>query len=431
MPHEAHHDVIVIGAGLAGLRCAVDLVAAGREVVVLEARPRVGGRVWSHRFADGQWCERGAEFVDTAHVEVLALADRLGLQLSAVPSGRDDDARLLDVAGRPAAFSMHHSLADDLARWHDALAALASRVDPSDPSAGADATDLDGAPLSTLLDSLGLSLMARVAIGRDIRTEYMLGPDEVSQLMAAWMTALHRRSGEGFEGHRVVGGNDQLATGLAAELGDRVRLATPVAWLEPTDGSVTMRSGNRLTADHIVATVPLPVLSRLWAEMPPSLSSAGYGVGGKISVHIARRVWRDQGFDGSVRTERAWGEVWETTDDQPGDAGVLTVLLSSHDGAAMTALPHTTDRVVDELDRVFPGLRGLAGETVLTDWTNDPYSLGAYVTFGPGQLLAALPHLQRRYGSMLLAGEHTDAWAGYMEGALRSGARVARTIIGA
>jgi monoamine oxidase len=425
-----HHDVIVIGAGLAGLRCATDLAAAGREVQVLEARPRVGGRVWSHRFAAGQWCERGAEFIDTAHVEVLALADRLGLQLNRVPSGRDDNARLLDVAGRPTPFSMHHSLVPDLAVWQEAIGELASRVDPSDPSAGADAVVLDATPVSALLDSLGLGLMARVVIGRDVRTEYMLGPDEVSQLMIGWMTALHRTSGDGFEGHRVVGGNDQLATGLAHPLGDRIRLNTPVAWLDSTDGAVTLRSGERVTADHIVAAVPLPVLARLWADIPPALSSAGYGIGGKISLQVARRVWHDQGCDGSVRTERAWGEVWETTDDQPGDAGVLTVLLSSHDGAAMLALPETADRVIDELDRIFPGLRGLVGERVLTDWTNDPHSLGAYVTFGPGQMLAALPFLRRRYGSLLLAGEHTDAWAGYMEGALRSGASAARAILG-
>jgi monoamine oxidase len=441
------HDVVVIGAGLAGLRCATDLVAAGREVVVLEARARVGGRVWSHRFSNGQWCDRGAEFVDTEHAEVLALAARLGLSLSHVPSGRDDSTRLLDVGGRTSPFVLHSSLARDLARWHDALGDLAAQVDvdglagqvdvddpaarveEDDPAAGTTASSLDGMPLSTLLDSLGLSVMSRVVIGRDVRTEYMLGPDEVSQLMAAWMTSLHRRSGDGFEGHRIVGGNDQLATGLAQPLGDRVRLEAPVASIDPVAGRVTLRSGRELAADHIVATVPLPVLARLWRDIPTPLAAAGYGIGGKVSIQYARRVWLDQGSDGSVRTDRAWGEVWETTDGQPGDAGVLTALLSSHDGATLAVMPEAPQRIVDELERIFPGSRGLAGERVQTDWTNDPHSLGAYVTFGPGQLLAALPLLHRRHDTMLLAGEHTDAWAGYMEGALRSGARAARSIV--
>jgi monoamine oxidase len=424
-------DVVVVGAGLAGLRCATDLVAAGLDVIVLEARDRVGGRVWSHRFANGQWCDRGAEFVDTAHAEVLALAARLGLQLSAVPSGRDDAARWLDVGGRTAPFSMHHSLSVDLDRWFDALTALGALVDPDDLAASPAAAELDAAPLSSLVDSLGLSLMARVVIGRDVRTEYMLGPDEVSLLMAAWMTALHRRSGDGFEGHRIVGGNDQLATGLAAPLLDRIRLGSPAAWVEPGAGAVTLRSGERVVGRHLVAAVPLPVLGRLWPDVPAPLAAAAYGIGGKISVQFGRRMWLDHGSDGSVRSERAWGEVWETTDDQPGDSGVLTALLSSHDGAALASLPDAAGSVVDELDRIVPGLRGLAGERVHTDWTNDPWSLGAYVTFGPGQLLAAVPHLHRTYGRMVLAGEHTDAWAGYMEGALRSGARAARAILDA
>jgi monoamine oxidase len=430
LPERQHHDVIVIGAGLAGLSCAVDLVAAGRQPLVLEARARVGGRVRSHRFADGQWCERGAEFIDTGHRAVMALVERLGLSLLDATADRDDDARLLDVGGRVTPFSFHHSLAGDLERWGHALGELAAKVDVNDPTGGADASAMDAAPLSELIDGLGLSLMARVVIGRDVRTEYMVGPNEVSQLTAAWMTALHRRSGDGFEGHRIVGGNDQLATGLAALLGDRLCLDAPVARIDADAGVVVMRDGSELSADHVVAAVPLPVLGRMWPNMPEALSRVGYGIGGKLSVQVGRRIWRDEGFDGSVRTERAWGELWETSEGQPGDAGVLTALLSSHDGAAMLTLPETDQRIVDEMDRIFPGLRGLAGERVLTDWTNDHHSLGAYASFGPGQLITAWPAMRAVYGRLRLAGEHTDEWAGYMEGALRSGSRVAAEILG-
>ncbi len=424
----SHHDVIVVGAGLAGLRCAADLVAGGREPIVLEGRSRVGGRVWSHRFSNGQWADRGAEFVDHAHREVLALASSLGLVLSDVSCGRDDERRMIDMGGRSAPYALHHSLAPDLARFEAAMNDLAGTVDIDDP-AGARSAALDTLPLSAVVEALGLSLVARVVIGRDIRTEYMLAPDEISQLMAAWMTALHRRSGDGFEGHRIVGGNDQLATGLADRLGDRVQLDSAVAIVEPDAGAVVLRSGHRMTADHLVATVPLPVLGRMWHDIPPELSRPDYGVGGKVSVQFGRRVWLDDGCDGSVRTERAWGELWETTDGQSGDAGVMTALLSSHDGAALMSLPDIGDRVVAEIDRIFPGSKGLAGERVITDWTDDEFSLGAYVTFGLGQLVPAWPLLRAAHGRMLLAGEHTDEWCGYMEGALRSGARAARTIL--
>ena len=109
---------------------------------------------------------------------------------------------------------------------------------------------------------------------------------------------------------------------------------------------------------------------------------------------------------------------------------VLTNLLSSHDGAALAAMPQAPDQLVREIDRLFPGAMGLAGERVHTDWTNDPYSLGAYVCCAPGQWEAAQADLHRPHGRLWLAGEHADDHTGFMEGALRSGRRVAAAIIG-
>jgi monoamine oxidase len=176
--------------------------------------------------------------------------------------------------------------------------------------------------------------------------------------------------------------------------------------------------------------VPLPVLSRLWPTMPTALGAVAYGIGAKFSVQLHRRIWRDHELSGAVLSDRAWGEMWETTDDQPGDAGVLTFLLSSHDGAAFATLPDAPRRMLAEIDRFFPGGASLAGDQVLTDWTNDPYSIGAYACFADGQRVAAQSSMATRFGAVLLAGEHTDEHTGFMEGAVRSGRRVAATIAG-
>lgn len=410
------HDVVVIGAGLAGLRCATDLVAAGRDVVVLEARDRVGGRVHSHTFEDGQVCERGAEFIDGNHTEVLALADELGLSLTTRDNRLDARATLVDAGGRSVPMHLHATLGPDWERWDRAVAALR----PTD--------EFEAGTLGDLLHELGLSVMARVVIGRDVRTEYMLPPEEVSQRFAAQVVsnqvpALRER-------HRVVGGNDRLARGLAERLGHRVRCDTPVAQIDPVLGEVRLADGGVLRAGAVVAAVPLPVLSRVWPSMPLELGAVAYGVGGKVSVQFSRRIWRDYGRNGLVLSDRAWGHLWETTDDQAGDAGVLTSLMASHDGAAFVALPESVDRIVQEIERLFPGARGLAGERVHTDWTNDPWSLGAYTCFGPGQWAAAQPALHAPHGRMWLAGEHADGYAGFMEGALRSGRRIAAAIVG-
>lgn len=408
------HDVIVIGAGLAGLRCATDLVANGADVVVLEARDRVGGRVHSHTFANGQTCERGAEFLDGNHVEALALAADLELRLTTRPPDIDWRQTLVDAGGRAVPMHLHASLAPDWERWDRAIAAL----QPTD--------EFEQRTLGDLLHELGLSVMARVVIGRDIRTEYMLPPEEVSQRFAA-QVAGNQVAGQR-ERHRIVGGNDLLAKGLAGRLGDRVRLSTAVAEVRADDGEVQLVDGTVLRAAAVVAAVPLPVLSRLWPEMPLELGAVSYGVGGKVSVQFGRRIWLDYGRNGLVLSDRSWGHLWETTDDQSGDTGVLTSLMSSHDGAAFASLPESPDRIVAEIDRIFPGAKGLAGERVHTDWTNDPYSLGCYTCFGPGQWAAAQPALHTSHGRLWLAGEHADAFAGFMEGALRSGSRIAAAI---
>ena len=409
-------DVIVIGAGLAGLHAATDLRAAGLHVVVLEARERVGGRVWSHRFENGQVAERGAEFIDGNHTEVLALAASLGLSLTERSAELDPHATLIDAGGRSVPMHLHASLADDLARWEAALATL----QPTDA--------FEQATLADLVASLGLSVMARVMVGREIRTEYMLPPEAVSQRFAAQVLS-NQIAGQR-ERHRIVGGNDQLASGLADRLGDVVRLSTEVRSLDAQTGSVVLADGSLLQAAAVVAAVPLPVLSRLWTGLPPSLGAIGYGIGGKVSVQFSRRIWMDYSRNGTVLTERSWGHLWETTDDQPGDTGVLTNLLTSYDGASLVSMPGVADHIVSEIERIFPGARGLTGERVVTDWTNDPYSLGAYACFGPGQWATAQPALHAPHGRLWLAGEHADGFAGFMEGALRSGARVAAAIVG-
>lgn len=406
-------DVIVIGAGLAGLRAAADLAANGADVMVLEARDRVGGRVWSHQFADGQIAERGAEFIDGSHSQVLALADQLGLQLTSRDNALDPQATLVDAAGRAVPYHLHASLADDWARWEAALAELR----PTD--------EFESGNLQSLIDGLGASAISRLVIGREVRTEYMLPPNEVGQRFAAQLATVQVPAER--ERHRIVGGNDLLARGLAAKLGDRVRLSTPVRSIDE-DGAVELDGGHLLQADAVVAAVPLPVLGRLWRQMPGELGAVSYGVGGKISIQFGRRVWRDYGRNGTVLSDRQWGHLWETTDDQSGDAGILTNLAASHDGAAFVALPESVDRVLAEIERLFPGAKGHAGQRVRTDWTDDPWTLGCYACFGPGQWAAAQPALHATYGSLWLAGEHADGHAGFMEGALRSGARAAAGI---
>ena len=242
-----------------------------------------------------------------------------------------------------------------------------------------------GARLADLMHSLDLSVLSRLAIGRHIRTEYMLPPEEVGQRFAGGLTRLQAcRASPSAIASSAATINWPPVSRRGWVIGCDWRRRCSRSTSTVTDrGEVTLTTGEVIAAATIVAAVPLPVLSRIWPAMPLELGAIGYGVGGKISVQFDRRIWRDYGRNGEVMTERAWGHLWETTDDQSGDRGVLTNLLSSHDGAAFAALPEAPDRIVAEIDRLFPGAKGLAGERVHTDWTNDPFSLGAYAASAP------------------------------------------------
>ena len=166
------------------------------------------------------------------------------------------------------------------------------------------------------------------------------------------------------------------------------------------------------------------------ATCRPSSAAVGYGIGGKVSVQIvASRSGTTTGRTAPCVTERAWGELWETTERQPGDGGVLTALLSSHDGAALASLPDAAARVDREIERIFPGVKGLAGERVQHRLDQRPvqprllrHVRSRAADAPPGRCCGAAT-----VGCCSPASTPTR-FAGYMEGALRSGARVAAEI---
>lgn len=431
-PDSGDHDVIVIGAGLAGLAAARDLDRAGLDVVVLEARERVGGRVYSHRFVDGAWAERGAEFVNASDTEVRALCAELGLDLVLRPPVDDAQTALLDIGGRPVPAAAVPEIAEAQRRFDEALRGWADDHVAAEASSDTDALDaLDARTLADVVRDLDLGVTARVWLGRVIRTRFMVPPDEVSLLFAAEQVA-HGPAGEEAARLRVRGGNDQIAVRLADGLSRPPLLSTPVRRIDHERAAVEVLADGaprQLTARALVAALPLPVLGRVWADLPVELSGVAQGVGGTVLLHLERRLWLDYGRDGHVLSDRAWGEIWDTSDVQSGDAGVMTVRLTSHDGVALLALPDCLERIRAEVDRVVPGARGLVVSSLLTDWSNDPWSLGTRLTPAPGQAHGVRAVATRPLGRLWLAGEHTDERAGSMEGAVRSGRRAAASVI--
>jgi monoamine oxidase len=385
-------EVIVVGAGFAGLAAATELADRGVDVLVLEARDRVGGRVWSDR-AGGAVIERGAEFVLDGYELLRGHAARFGLELADTgmsyyvrePRGVPCTTEELQAAGREVARAAREAAVGGPGAGGDRAA-----------TAGGHEADEDGdrpAPsVADVVAAAGLAPAAAEAVLARVEISAALGAERLGAEVLQ-----HAAAFDPLPSHRIAGGNQRLAEAMAARLGDRVRLG------------VEVRSLGELDAAHVILAVPLPALRRF--ELPgwkrAALDRAEMGHAAKLHVPLARPAPTSAVM--SV-PDRFW--CW-TAADTP---GVVNCFAGSP--AAVGRLAEA-EVWIEALRRLRPELELDAGAAVLTTWPD-----GAYSAAGLDEDALAAPA-----GDVHFAGEHTAGpWAGLMEGALRSGIRAAREI---
>jgi monoamine oxidase len=433
--------VVVVGAGLAGLTAARTLEADGWDVTIVEARDRVGGRVLTARLADGQTGELGGEFIDRDHAAIQALVDEAGLELERIPGGPGED---VVWRGRRETWAEYLDADDgqsrrDRDRFYQALYRLGRDVDPVDPPAASGAAAIDRRTVADLLDELALSPRGRFFVERvEILDEYTVAADQLSLLQvvgdAVRTAGLHNRDYEVF---RVAGGNGQLPARLADDLGGAVQLGTPVTAIAQDDRGVELRVGGQtLTGDYAVIATPLPPLRHvrfdppLPAAMAGAVADLGYGTGTKTLLGYSARVWNDHGYSGYAVTDLAVGTTWDATGGQPGPGGIL---LGYTVGPPGVILGDRADReraeiVTADAETLFPGSAAARTGGVTVAWQNERYTGGTYTAYRPGQVTAYWRAIREPFGRIHWAGEHTDLYTAYMEGAVRSGRRAALEI---
>jgi monoamine oxidase len=185
-----------------------------------------------------------------------------------------------------------------------------------------------------------------------------------------------------------------------------------------------------------VLATPLPPLRRvsfsppLPAPLDRAVAELQYGVGTKTVLQYERRFWLAAGFSGATETDLDVFGTWDATEAQHGRSGILMAYTMGAGGRRFTALPDAARirAAADQLETIYPGSRALLRSTATVAWANEPYTGGTYTAFAPGQMTRFWRALRRPYGRIHLAGEHTSAYSGYMEGAVRSGQRVAAAI---
>ncbi|MGX6511256.1 flavin monoamine oxidase family protein [Rhodococcus sp. SJ-2] len=442
--------VVVVGAGLAGLTAAVDLVNAGADVTVLEARDRVGGRMHGIPVSSGISADGGAAYLGVRHTELLAQLREYGLDLASTEM--TGDSTFLMAGQRTTTPGRVPPLGAV------ALGDLFDRLDEIVASVRTDAPWLS--PDAERLDRISVAQWAADVIDHpDAQTFLPLFLGEMMAADPASISVLHMAfylsSGGGirylnaFEGGaqqwRIDGGSHLLCEALADRLGDRVRSDRPVRAIEQDGDGVVVACGSdsegvstTYRADRVVVAIP-PLLAqqiefRPGLPEPRATTATGRGCAVKVHLSYPSPIWRESGLSGwSVSAQ---GPLLSTVDDSPpdGSVGILTGFVTGAAASAFSAMSESQQReaALAHTRRLFPELPSPSQCTV-TDWLSETYSKGCYAAlFGPGDWLRLGPSLIEPHGRVHWAGTETSLeFFGLMEGAIRSGRRVATEMIAA
>ncbi len=431
--------IVVIGAGFAGLAAAFELLTAGYDVTVVEARNRVGGRVLSFSdFVDGKNVEGGAELIGSNHPTWVAYADKFGLQFLDVTEEKELEAPIM-LGGKKLTAEESEKLWAELEEAHGQMNADAEKVDAAEPWKSPDAAALDRRTTADWVAGLKVSSNCQRAL-----TSELSGNNGVMTAWQSYLGNLAQVKGGGVEKYwtesevyRCKGGNQQLAFKLAAAVGEkRIQLGTPVSSVRLGDKSVTitLASGKALEADDVVVAVPQSTWNRIAFNPPlPAALSLQMGTAIKFLMAMKSRFWKDAKLAADSLTDGPVSMTWEGTDGQPGEVGAAMVAFSGGGAADQCrAWPsdQRTENYLLELERLYGDVRKSFVKARFMDWPSEPLTRGGYSFPAPGQITLAGPALREGIGGRVhFAGEHTSfAFVGYMEGGLNSGASVARRL---
>jgi monoamine oxidase len=443
-------EVVIVGAGLAGLAAARHLHHSGLDVLVVEARDRVGGRSWTETTTSGFSVDQGGQWIGPTQHHLAALATEFGVAtFSTFVEGETVELRdaqrfryrgLIPTSDALAAADCVEAILD--------LDIAAHEIPLDAPWSIPDADALDETTLGSWLSGHLENPRARGIVDTAVKTVFGAEPAEMSLLFSLFyfhagggLGNLVRTTG-GAQESRFVGGSQQLAVGMAAELGDRVLLSSPVTSIAYGPSEVEVVAGGGATQVRARwAIVAMPPSVSVGIEWSPSLPEARkqlatrMPMGSVIKIHAIyeRPFWREQELNGQlVATE---GFVRSTFDDSPEDAshGSIVGFIAGDECRQYELLSEATRRegVLADLSRAFGEEAERPLEIVEQHWRTERFTGGGPVAISvPGALSGFGEALRAPVGCIHWAGTETATeWCGYLDGALSSGRRAAEEIL--
>ena len=447
------YDAVVVGAGFAGLAAARRLALAGKSVIVLEARDRVGGKTLNHSIGGGAITELGAAYVGPTQDEILKLADHYGVGTFPV-NNIGDNVYFTDGQRFRYPFGgvlPDPDVAQDLAQVGTQLDAMAREVPLDAPWLAANAPDWDGQTFQTWLDqNLKTEVARQFFDGVVLNAIWGFEARESSLLYVLFYIAaagnestpgtLQRLLGDAQQS-RLIGGTQGLALRIAQDLGKAVVLSTPVRRITYDSAGVRVYGDQmRVRAKAVIVAIPTPLAGRIIYDPPlPFMRDQltqrmPLGAYIKTEAIYDRPFWRDDGLTGQAQSTE--GPVRSTIEGSPPSGlGILVGFMGADDARiwGQRSDQERREAVLQSFAKFF-GPKALQPLDYLDmNWTAEPFSRGDPVPFTPpGVLLGYGDEIRTPVGPIHWAGTETSTfWNGYLDGAIRSGYRAADEIIDA
>jgi monoamine oxidase len=469
---KGHHaDVVVVGAGFAGLTAARLIAAAGHSVTVLEARDRVGGRAWNHDLGGGLVSERGATFAGPTQDHILALAQAVGVSTFPTydtgdniyvnnvedPLGLIGPQRYSDsgpLGGLTGTAPPDPTIIAELTEVVQQLDQMSTQVPVDSPWSASSASSWDGQTLESWIDSNSVTPRFKALVPAATRPIFGAEPRELSLLFVLFYIAASGNeqnpgtfernfdTRNGAQQWRFVGGTQEITNRVAAGLGHRVVLSSPVRRIANAGNGVTVHSDRMtVTAKRVIVATPPTLAGRIQYE--PGLPFARdqliqrypQGTLTKVAAVYPTPFWRDAGLTGTVLD--TGGPVNASFDDSPpgGSPGVLFGFVGGDNACRYNAMS-PADRQSEVISQFATWFGAQAAHPTAyfdTSWSEEVWTRGCPVGIPSlGTLLAYGPLIRRPVGRIHWAGTETSTyWNGYMDGAVRSGERAAAEVLAA